>query len=242
MRVRERGAAVAVLALLATPVMAQTNACDQLKAKLAAGIEATGVRGYSLEAVPAAEPTPRDGRVIGNCEAGAYKMVYRRFGGDAAAAAEKPAAASAAPVGPRASAAAVAASAPAKPVPTPAPAPASAPKATPAPNPASTPSPTPSPAPTPTPSPRPATTPATLPSPPPLPSPSPSPPPPVVETSEPAASTAASAAAPAEGSVVGGYWPWLVLAVGVPLGLWAGARLAYRRRYDEAGLPRGPRL
>lgn len=72
---------------------AQTTACDMLKASLAARIEATGVRDHALEAVPASDPTPPDARVIGNCSAGAYKVLYRRTGS-----VERPAAAPAAPV------------------------------------------------------------------------------------------------------------------------------------------------
>lgn len=64
--------------------LAQGSACDQLKATLAARIEATGVRGYSLEAVPAATPVPAGARAIGNCEGGALKILYRRWGGASA--------------------------------------------------------------------------------------------------------------------------------------------------------------
>lgn len=66
--------------------LAQANACDQLKATLAARIEATGVRGYSLEAVPAATPVPAGAKAIGNCEGGARKVLYRRWGGPSASA------------------------------------------------------------------------------------------------------------------------------------------------------------
>jgi hypothetical protein len=64
--------------------LAQANACDQLKATLAARIEATGVRGYSLEAVPATTPVPAGAKAIGNCEGGARKILYRRWGGASA--------------------------------------------------------------------------------------------------------------------------------------------------------------
>jgi hypothetical protein len=66
--------------LLAPDARAQSNACDLLKIELAARIEATGVRGYSLEDVPADTPVPPDARAIGNCEAGARKVLYRRWG------------------------------------------------------------------------------------------------------------------------------------------------------------------
>ncbi len=73
--------------LLGDDAMAQTNACDLLKTALAERIEATGVRGYSLEAVPSGAPVPSDAKAIGNCEAGAYKVLYRRWGVTQAAAA-----------------------------------------------------------------------------------------------------------------------------------------------------------
>ena len=70
----------AALLLLAPGAQAQSNACDLLKSELAARIDATGVRGYSLEAVPADTPVPPGAKAIGNCEAGASKILYRRWG------------------------------------------------------------------------------------------------------------------------------------------------------------------
>jgi hypothetical protein len=67
------------LLLLAPGAQAQSNACDLLKIELAARIDATGVHGYSLEAVPADTPVPPGAKAIGNCEAGARKIVYRRW-------------------------------------------------------------------------------------------------------------------------------------------------------------------
>jgi len=67
------------LLLLAPGAQAQSNACDLLKSELAARIDATGVRGYSLEAVPADTPVPPGAKAIGNCEAGASKILYRRW-------------------------------------------------------------------------------------------------------------------------------------------------------------------
>ena len=63
--------------LLAAGAQAQTP-CDQLKAVLAARIDAAGARGYSLEAVPAGTPVPPGAKVIGTCEGGASKILYRR--------------------------------------------------------------------------------------------------------------------------------------------------------------------
>lgn len=64
--------------VLAASAQAQTNACDLLKVELAARIESTGVRVYTLEAVPANAPVPPDAKAIGNCEAGAFKVLYSR--------------------------------------------------------------------------------------------------------------------------------------------------------------------
>lgn len=69
---------------LPAAALAQGSACDQLKATLAARIEATGVRGYSLEAVPAATKVPAGAKAIGNCEGGGLKILYRRWGGASA--------------------------------------------------------------------------------------------------------------------------------------------------------------
>ena len=76
-----------VAVALAAGAQAQTAACDDFKAALAARFESNGVRGFSLEAVPAGTPTPSDAKVIGNCESGAYKVLYRRWGAARAASA-----------------------------------------------------------------------------------------------------------------------------------------------------------
>jgi hypothetical protein len=83
--------------LVPMAAFAQANACDQLKATLAARIEATGVRGYQLEVVPSATAVPAGAKAIGNCEGGARKVLYRRWGGASAAATADAAAVPAAP-------------------------------------------------------------------------------------------------------------------------------------------------
>ena len=66
--------------LLAAGAQAQANSCDQLKGVLAARIDASGVRGYTLETVPDGTPVPPDAKVIGTCQGGAGKILYRRWG------------------------------------------------------------------------------------------------------------------------------------------------------------------
>jgi hypothetical protein len=65
--------------LLADGAHAQANACDQLKEVLAARIN-SGIGTYSLEAVPAGTPVPPGSKVIGTCEGGARKILFRRGG------------------------------------------------------------------------------------------------------------------------------------------------------------------
>jgi hypothetical protein len=66
--------------VLAAGAWAQANSCDEFKAALAARIESSGVRGYSLETVPAGTPMPPGAKVIGTCESGARKILYSRWG------------------------------------------------------------------------------------------------------------------------------------------------------------------
>ena len=68
--------------LLAGAAHAQADPCEQLKGVLAARIDATGVRGYSLEAVPADTPVPPGAKAIGSCRSGAGRILYRRWGAE----------------------------------------------------------------------------------------------------------------------------------------------------------------
>ena len=55
--------------------MAAGKPCEELKAEIAAKLDAKGVTGYKLEIVNKGEPA---GKVIGSCEAGTKEIVYRR--------------------------------------------------------------------------------------------------------------------------------------------------------------------
>ena len=214
-------------ALLWLPIiaLAQANACDQLKATLAARIEATGVRGYSLEVVPAATPAPAGAKAIGNCEGGARKVLYRRWGGASASAPEAIVAPAPPPQRPppvarpnvAAPGASVLALAPAS---SPAPSPASAPAAIPAP----------------------ANTPLARASAVDV----------VLEAD--AAITPAAQTLPPEppsekpplsqrvSEFVTTNWRWLLALLLVPLSVLGWAWRAHHLAYDKNGLPRGPRL
>jgi len=63
------------ISLLSAPAWA-AKPCDELKAEIEAKLQAKGVKAYSLEVV--AKDAAEDGRVVGSCEAGAKKIVYKR--------------------------------------------------------------------------------------------------------------------------------------------------------------------
>ena len=84
--------------LLATSPAARASPCDDYKAVLEERFEASGVRGYSLELIPANDPVPPGTKVIATCEGGARKFVYRRWAAAGAASSSASSAAAAAEV------------------------------------------------------------------------------------------------------------------------------------------------
>lgn len=64
-----------VASMTALPSFAATS-CDDVIASIAKKIDGKGVKGYSLEAVAAADV--KGGKVVGNCAAGVKKIVYTR--------------------------------------------------------------------------------------------------------------------------------------------------------------------
>ena len=50
--------------------------CDELKSEIAAKLDAKGVKSYSLEIVP--KDQDAGGKVVGTCEGGTKKIMYRR--------------------------------------------------------------------------------------------------------------------------------------------------------------------
>ena len=51
--------------------------CEELKSEIAEKLEAKNVKGYTLEIVDK-DKEVTDGRVVGSCEGGTKKIVYRR--------------------------------------------------------------------------------------------------------------------------------------------------------------------
>lgn len=207
--------------LLAHAAHAQSPSCELLKQALAGRIPPE-IKGYSMDDVPARTPVPSGGKVIGTCEGGARKVIYRRFGGPPLVVD---------------GAGGTAAATPTTPAPGSAPAPAAVqPKEAPKPKPE------------------------------PVVAPKPVPPKPVLPTVASAPVASATVVAPAappaaekpaeapavalspppvtddEPGFLSTYATWLWLLLALPLVAWVWAWVSHRMAYDEAGLPRGPRL
>ncbi|MDP2240552.1 MAG: DUF1161 domain-containing protein [Burkholderiales bacterium] len=67
-------AAIALM-LIATPALAKKS-CDELKAEIEAKISARGVKTFTLEI--AGKDEQKDGKVVGTCDGGTKKIVYKR--------------------------------------------------------------------------------------------------------------------------------------------------------------------
>jgi len=67
-----------VLSLAAAPAWAQVKPCEELKGEIEAKLTQKGVVGFSLTIV--AKDAPEDGKVVGTCEGGTKKILYKRQG------------------------------------------------------------------------------------------------------------------------------------------------------------------
>jgi hypothetical protein len=76
-----------VVSASAQPLRA--TSCDEVKSDIAKKLEAKGVTSYTLEAV-SKDQEVTDGKVVGVCEAGAKKIVYKRGAAAAAPATAEP--------------------------------------------------------------------------------------------------------------------------------------------------------
>ncbi len=64
-----------LLALAATPALARKS-CEELKAEIEAKLKDKGVKAWTIEIVGKDEQ--KEGRVVGTCDGGTKKLVYRR--------------------------------------------------------------------------------------------------------------------------------------------------------------------
>ena len=89
--------AIAASLLMASPVLAQVKPCEELKGEIDAKIKNNAVAAFTTTIVD--KDAAEDGKVVGTCEGGTKKIVYKR--GEAAAPAPAPAAAPAAQKSPQ---------------------------------------------------------------------------------------------------------------------------------------------
>jgi hypothetical protein len=66
----------AILSVPACSYAQGAKPCEELKSEIASKLDAKGVKSYSLEIVPKDQEV--DGKVVGSCEGGTKKIVYRR--------------------------------------------------------------------------------------------------------------------------------------------------------------------
>ena len=66
----------ALVLLLAAPAYGAGKPCEELKSEIDAKLKEKKVEGYTLEIV--ANDDVKDQKVVGSCEAGTKKIVYKR--------------------------------------------------------------------------------------------------------------------------------------------------------------------
>ena len=76
----------AIAAILFVPACSYAQgpkACEDLKSEIAAKLDAKGVKSYTLEIVAKDQET--DGKVVGSCDGGTKKIVYRKAAAETSA-------------------------------------------------------------------------------------------------------------------------------------------------------------
>jgi Protein of unknown function (DUF1161) len=73
---------IAVIAslLIAAPALAQRKDCEELKSEIDAKIKKNGVKEFTLEILPSDQVKEGTGAVVGSCDGGTKKIVYKRGG------------------------------------------------------------------------------------------------------------------------------------------------------------------
>ena len=67
---------LAALVLAVNPALAQKKDCSELKSEIEAKIKKNGVKEFTLEIV--ANDAAKDGKVVGSCDGGTKKIVFKR--------------------------------------------------------------------------------------------------------------------------------------------------------------------
>ncbi|HET7200481.1 MAG TPA: DUF1161 domain-containing protein [Burkholderiales bacterium] len=87
--------AIAASLLIASPVLAQVKPCEELKGEIDTKIKNNGVPAFTTTIVD--KDAAEDGKVVGTCDGGTKKIVYKRGEAEPAPAASSAPAASPAP-------------------------------------------------------------------------------------------------------------------------------------------------
>jgi len=69
---------ISTLVIGGAPAFAQRKSCEELKAEIAAKLDAKNVKNYTLDIVPA--ESVKDEKVVGSCDGGTKRIVYKRSG------------------------------------------------------------------------------------------------------------------------------------------------------------------
>ena len=69
-------AAAAIVVCGVSSAAGEVKNCEELKAKIAAKLDAKGVKNYTLDIVAAADV--KDQKVVGSCDGGSKQITYRR--------------------------------------------------------------------------------------------------------------------------------------------------------------------
>ena len=64
---------VSVIVLFSTSAFAEIKSCEELKAEIDAKLKAKGVKGYTLDILPADQV--KDQKIVGSCEGGTKKSL-----------------------------------------------------------------------------------------------------------------------------------------------------------------------
>lgn len=70
-------ASIVLLFSFLFPAFGQRKACDELKAEIAAKLEAKNVKNYTLTIVSAQDVKDGD-KVVGSCDGGTMRIIYKR--------------------------------------------------------------------------------------------------------------------------------------------------------------------
>ncbi len=76
--IRLIAAAVVTGLVVSGPALAQRKDCEELKSEIEAKIKKNGVDKFSLDVVEADKAA--EGKVVGTCDGGSKKIVYKRGG------------------------------------------------------------------------------------------------------------------------------------------------------------------